>query len=241
MSEFGAEKYRLFSGPSKDNGWLLLKNPELPDDFWGKAFIGSIWGEGCSKRGFLLIGWWCKSLCSRNLLLSPRLPFSTWAGASSCKRAQRYCCVFPLRRNQGPEQGLRYWFSALLACRYNPSIPNQPLFEPTLGSSGRSGRLNEICFLQTCNGRSREHPEAPRWAPLSFCFIVLRREKQGILTYGRKWRFGESGNVNRKGCGVKGRKKQSADNFEDLEAGLEVGWWVTQWARNPVLLTGTGL
>ena len=57
--EVGAEK-GFFAGPSKENEWLMLKNPKLPGGFEGEVFIkfGKTWGDGCKVRGFLLIGWW---------------------------------------------------------------------------------------------------------------------------------------------------------------------------------------
>ena len=49
---------RFIAGSSKENGqWCVLTNPELPDGFGGKVFIGKIWGEGCRVRGLPLIGW----------------------------------------------------------------------------------------------------------------------------------------------------------------------------------------
>ena len=38
---------RSVEEPSKENGWLGLTRPELPDSFGGRVFIGNIWGEGC--------------------------------------------------------------------------------------------------------------------------------------------------------------------------------------------------
>ena len=48
---------RFIAGPSKKNGWLVLKNPELPEGCQGEVFIGKIWGEGCRVCDFLLMGW----------------------------------------------------------------------------------------------------------------------------------------------------------------------------------------
>ena len=36
----------------------MLKNPELPDGFGGKGFIGQVGDEGCRVCDFLLICWW---------------------------------------------------------------------------------------------------------------------------------------------------------------------------------------
>ena len=49
---------RFSAGPSKENGWLMLKNPKLPAGLGGEVFIGNICGEGCRVCDFLLIGWW---------------------------------------------------------------------------------------------------------------------------------------------------------------------------------------
>ena len=49
---------KFIVGPSKENGWLMLKNPKLSDGSQGEVFIGKISGEGCRVCDFLLIGWW---------------------------------------------------------------------------------------------------------------------------------------------------------------------------------------
>ena len=41
-------------GPSKENGQLMLKRPELPDGFWGRAFKGKV-REGVA--GYLISSW----------------------------------------------------------------------------------------------------------------------------------------------------------------------------------------
>ena len=56
-SVFGAEK-GLLQGPTKENGQLMLKNAKLSDGFWGRVFIGRIWGKGCRMWNLPLIGWW---------------------------------------------------------------------------------------------------------------------------------------------------------------------------------------
>ena len=43
--------------PSKENGQLMLKRPELPNSFAGRI-KGKIWNEGFRVCDFLLIGWW---------------------------------------------------------------------------------------------------------------------------------------------------------------------------------------
>ena len=49
---------RFIAGPSKENGWLMLKNPRLLNGFGGISFIGKIWDEGCRVCDLPLIGWW---------------------------------------------------------------------------------------------------------------------------------------------------------------------------------------
>lgn len=49
---------RFIPGPSKEDGWLVLKNLQLFNSFQGGVFIGTIWGEGGRVCGFPLIGWW---------------------------------------------------------------------------------------------------------------------------------------------------------------------------------------
>ena len=47
---------RVIARPSKENEWLMLKTPELPDGLGREVFIGKIWGEGCRMYDFPLIG-----------------------------------------------------------------------------------------------------------------------------------------------------------------------------------------
>ena len=49
---------RFIPGPSKEDGWLVLKNLQLFNSFQGGVFIGTIWGDGGRVCGFPLIGWW---------------------------------------------------------------------------------------------------------------------------------------------------------------------------------------
>lgn len=68
---------RFIAGPSKENGWLMLQNPELLDSFQGENFIVTIWDEGCRMHIFLLMGWWWGSRWySRNPMFSLKLPSS---------------------------------------------------------------------------------------------------------------------------------------------------------------------
>ena len=51
----GEGKCRVYcKPPSKENGQVLLKRPELPDGFWGRAFKGKV-REGVA--GYLISSW----------------------------------------------------------------------------------------------------------------------------------------------------------------------------------------
>ena len=69
---------RFIEGPSKENRWLTLRRPKLPDGFLGKIFIDKIWGEGYRVHDVLLMR---SQWGSRNLVLSLKLPSFTWVGA----------------------------------------------------------------------------------------------------------------------------------------------------------------
>ena len=59
MFFFFKSSKRFIAGPSKENGWLMVRNrPQPLEDFQGKASIGKIWGGGYRVCDFLLIGWW---------------------------------------------------------------------------------------------------------------------------------------------------------------------------------------
>lgn len=75
----------------------MLKGPEFPKSFLGRVFIGKFRGRGCRECGLPLIGWWwIKRVVGQEtqssafwvqlkgvhmLLLSLKLPYSTWLGA----------------------------------------------------------------------------------------------------------------------------------------------------------------
>ena len=92
---------------AKQGEWVAhAQNPWTPFRCWGKIFIGKIWGKGCRLCDFLLIGCWWRGG-------APRILCSAWSyhappgwGLSSCRRAQRYCYVYPLRRKEDPDLSL---------------------------------------------------------------------------------------------------------------------------------------
>lgn len=91
------------------------------------------------------------------------------SGFSICRKAQRYCSVCPLRRNQYPAPRLHYCFLTAppLLLHPLPSLICNCLNLP-FGAQGRSRRQKSL-FLQTKN---REHrrvfvawraPQSPAW------------------------------------------------------------------------------
>ena len=74
---------RLLAGSSKETRWLVLKTPpELPDGFRGEVFTGKF---GMSDSGcvtfFWLVGGEITGQCSKNPVLSLKLPSFTWVGS----------------------------------------------------------------------------------------------------------------------------------------------------------------
>ena len=141
----------FIAGSSRENGWLVLKRPKLPDGLRGHVFIGKIWGEGYRVCDFLLIVWcwgnWAvfQESCAQAEVTILHLGW----GLSSSRRTQRYCYVYSLRRNQDPARRLHYYF-----------LTAPPLFLHSLlseisnclnlpfGTQGKSRRLNEADFLK---------------------------------------------------------------------------------------------
>ena len=139
---------------AKQGEWVThaQKNLNSPIVFWGEVFIGKIWGEGCRACDFLLIGL-RTGQCSRHLVLSLKLPSSTWLGVLVLQKNSRYCYVYSLRRNQDPAPRLHYCFliAPPLSLYSLPSLIRNCLNLP-FGTQGRLRRLNEAYFLQTRNG-----------------------------------------------------------------------------------------
>ena len=86
----------------------------------GPGKEGAIWGEGSRVCDFVLIGWWeARGRCSRNLVLSLKLPSSTWVGLQFCQRTQRYCYAYSLSRKRDPALRLYYHLTVqfIQSCR----------------------------------------------------------------------------------------------------------------------------
>ena len=75
------EQRKVYCRAKQGERVARAQNPQFPDGFGGKVFICKIWGEGCRARDLLLIGGEVRWQCSRNLVLSLKLPSSTWVGA----------------------------------------------------------------------------------------------------------------------------------------------------------------
>ena len=88
-------------------------------------------------------------------------------GLNSCRRTQRYCYVYSLRRNQDPALRLHYCFLTAppLFLHSLPSLISNCLNLP-FGTQGRSRRLNEAKFLQT------RHTGGPHRVLLHFTHIL---------------------------------------------------------------------
>ena len=46
------------AGSSKENGWLVLRNPQLPNGSERETSMVKIWDGGYRVCDFLLIHWW---------------------------------------------------------------------------------------------------------------------------------------------------------------------------------------
>ena len=150
---------RFISGPCKEIGWLMLKNPGLTRGFQGEVFIGKIWSVGYRVCDFLLIAWWWGNrACSKSLVLSLNLPSSTWMGAlvpaENLKNIVLY--IHPFRRNQDLALSGHCFFLTTppLFLHSLPSLSSNCL-NLLFGTQGRFRRLKPF-FLQARNGGHRE-------------------------------------------------------------------------------------
>ena len=140
--------------PSKKKQWLNFKNPELSDGFCGKVLWTQFEVRAVGYVTFFqLVGCEVTRKCSKNLVVSLKLPSSNWQGPQFHSRAQRYCYVsiYSLRRKQNPAPTLHCCFLTIF-----PLFLDQQLFEPTFGTQGRSWNLNEAYFLQIRNTQTQK-------------------------------------------------------------------------------------
>ena len=108
-------------------------------------------------------------------------------GLSSCKRTQRYCYAYSLRRNQHPASRLYPHLTATPPFLHPlPSLISNYL-NLTFGTQGRSRRLNEVYILQTRNRGHRKYlnSRAPQ-SPVQFQFRELGDDSSGhfLLKWG---------------------------------------------------------
>ena len=96
---------------------------------------------------FRLVGGEITGQCSRNLVLSLKLPSSTWVGALvPTENSKVLLCIF-LRRNQDPAPQLHYLFldcSSFVSAF--PSFPDKQLFESVLWNSWKVKEAEWILF-----------------------------------------------------------------------------------------------
>ena len=134
-TEFGTEK-SLLQGQAK-NRWIVLKKTQTHGLF-GEVFIGKIWGEGFRMWGFLLIDWWCSNrVVLQGSCAQPEVTILHLGECLSfCRRTQRQCCVYYLRRNQDltPKLTLLFLDCSYLVSAFS-SFPDQQLFESALWNS----------------------------------------------------------------------------------------------------------
>ena len=103
---------RFIAGPCKENGWLVLKNPEFSSVVGGEVLKGQICGESCRMCELLLIGW-CRG--NRGMLQEtcdqPEIIILHLAGGlSSGRSTQRYYYIQSLGRNQDAAPRQHYCF-----------------------------------------------------------------------------------------------------------------------------------
>ena len=107
---------------------------------------------GCVSFNWL-VGGEATELCSRNLVLSLKLPSSTWVGAPVLQNS-KYCYACFLSKNQDLASRLYPHLIVLLFLYPLPSLISNCLNLPFV-TQGRSRRLNEAYILQTRNGEHR--------------------------------------------------------------------------------------
>ena len=130
----------------------MLKNPKFPNDVEGKFFYRQ--NMGVKATWCMTFSWWIGgkvgSWCSRNLVLSLKLPSFTWVETS------KILLYVSLGGNKDPAPKLHYCFQKTPPLSLHPllSLISNCLNLP-FGIQGKSWRLNGAFFLQTRNERSR--------------------------------------------------------------------------------------
>ena len=148
----------------------------------GVCFTPLIWPQ--------VVSWWA-SVVLKVIKLWPSLEWRMLhqvvnifhlLGFSFCRRAQRYCYVYPLRRNQDPAPRLCYCFLTVppLSLHPLPSLISNCLNLP-FGTQGRSWRLKPIPYKQEMGDTERiSCPGAPQ-GPAQFHYhypnICIRKQR----------------------------------------------------------------
>ena len=106
LKHWNFERNVFFARPSKENRWLMLKNPKFPNDVEGKFFYRQ--NMGVKAAWCMTFSWWIGgkvgSWCYRNLVLSLKLPSFTWVETS------KILLYVSLGGNKDPAPKLHYCF-----------------------------------------------------------------------------------------------------------------------------------
>ena len=82
----------MITGPWKENGWTMFKNPEFLNGFGGEVFIGEIWGKACRVHDSLLMSWrWINRVVLQESCALPEVTILyRGGGLSSLRSTQRF-------------------------------------------------------------------------------------------------------------------------------------------------------
>ena len=132
---------------------------------------GKIWGERCRVCDFLwLVGGEITGWYSRNLVLSLKLPSSTWVGALvPTEELKGIGYVYSLWWNQDPALLLHYYFltaSPLFLHSLSSLISN--CLNMPFGTQGRSRRLKPFSYKQDRGHRQAFVPRKAPQGPVQF-------------------------------------------------------------------------
>ena len=120
---------------------------------------------------FLLIGsWWSNTVERQEYCAQPEVAvIPLGRGLSSCRRTQRYCYIYSLKKSQDPAPLLHYCFdSYFFVLHVLASLISNCLHLP-FETQGRSWRLNETYLLNKKWGhRKGLYPGGPHRILLSF-------------------------------------------------------------------------